>query len=126
MQTNSCSADKVTFEVVYSKYKKRHLTNNIFIEVEKVCGYKELISLYKQDTLIDMYAAVRKVFELEPSEDMVMYLRNSENANIAIRMDNTLVKTYISENRNIIQPIYPIPAPAVYKFYYIPVNVKRI
>jgi hypothetical protein len=94
--------------------------------VEKVCGYRELITLYKQDTLIDMYSAVRKVFELEPNEDMVLYLRNSENANIAVRMDNTLVKTYISENRNIIQPIYPIPAPAVYKFYYIPVNIKRI
>lgn len=100
----------------YERLEKRFFTTfkdkNYMFEITKCCGYSEIVSCTKDDTLRKLHENVGSVF----GKKIKLYILNvNEKIWIPDSQDIT-VKNYLKETTNL-RPEYPMPANIVYKIY---------
>ena len=100
----------------------KEVPNKMFIfEVTKCCNYSTLVFLYKEDQLCDLFLQVAKHFGCKNL--VSLYLLDEQDQKILIPFNsNTLIKDFILEytqtNNRIMKPIYDVPLPVVYRIYF--------
>ena len=82
-------------------------------EIQKCCGYSEWISVYKKDTLRQLYNNLNIQFATNQKTIHKLYLINDEGDKILIENNDIIV----SEIIKYLKPIYPMPHWIVYKLY---------
>jgi len=119
------------FDTTYSAAKNAHdnhvNTNKILLLItKKCCNYHELISMYKNQTLADLYKTAHLQF-ISTCDDnsSSRWVRMFLDSECTIEIPNTCGTTvykyfahYRDTRSDIVSPEYPIPAPVVYKIYY--------
>ena len=91
------------------------------MEVTKLCGYGEFNTIYKQQSLLDLYSIVSLQFDREIIE--IFFLNDITKEKIKIPISNTItIQNFISKHNSgpeiIIKPIYPVPCKIVYRLYF--------
>ena len=94
------------------------IPNNKYIfEITKLCGYGEFLTVYKKQTLLDLYNSISLQFDREIVE--IFFLNNITNEKIKIPItSNITIQDFIFKHNQTIRPIYPIPCKIVYKIYF--------
>lgn len=99
------------------------LPNNKYIfEITKLCGYGEFLTIYKKQTLLDLYKIVSMEFECKDIKEL-FFINNCTNEKIKIPITNEITILQFIFNHNngsnqIIAPIYAVPCKIVYRLYF--------
>jgi hypothetical protein len=88
-------------------------------EITKCCDYSTFVTIYKDETLIDLYAKIILHFGGMPIKELYFFSETGEK--IFILPSYTRVYEFVKENvickpRSLV-PHYPVPNPIVYKLY---------
>jgi hypothetical protein len=98
-------------------------TNYKFIfEVTKLCGYGEFMTVFKNQTLLELYSTISYQFDNRIIKSL-FFLNEDTNEKIMVPISNTIrIKDFISNHNSgsslIIKPIYPMPCKIVYRLYF--------
>jgi hypothetical protein len=97
-----------------------HMNNIMYtFEVTKCCGYSTFITMYKNDTVMELYSKIMSHFELTSIKDLFFYSREGDN--IKIPISKMSMSQFIKENAMCnpakLMPIYSLPNPVVYRLY---------
>ena len=96
----------------------RNMVNIMFIfEVTKCCGYSTFITIYKNQSLIDLYSIIMNHFgDIEIKE---LYFISTEQQRVNIPLSRQSVSEFVSSyvlcNPIKLAPIYPLPKPTIYR-----------
>ena len=95
----------------------KELAGRMFIfELTKCCNYSTLVFLYKEDRISDLFLQVAKHFGCK--QLVSLYILDPEGNKQMIPFNsNTLIKEFIFEKQNVFKPVYDIPLPVVYRIY---------
>jgi hypothetical protein len=105
-----------------NEYINNYVRNNMYvIELTKCCGYGTFITVYKDETLIDVYKKasmhigtneIKSLFIITPLNEKIMVPISS-----LITFRQFLMSQIIDSNNPNMVPIYPMPAHIVYRIY---------
>ena len=99
----------------------RNMNNLKFtFEITKSCGYSSFITIYKNQTIIDLYSIIICHFGNIQIKDL--YFLTPNNEHISIPISNQILSEFVRSNIicNPIKlfPIYDISKPVIYKLYF--------
>ena len=98
-------------------YFKNYKDETILFEMTKCCGYSFIFSLYKLNTLADIYYNLG--LELSHLTITKIFLKNINNEEFKIPNDKTTtIQEFVNINRVWFTPIYPLPATVVYRIFF--------
>ena len=98
----------------------RNVNNVMFtFEVTKCCGYSTFVTIYKHQTLIELYSNIIHHFgNIEVKE---LYFVSINNEHITIPISKKLVSEFIKDNITCnpvkLIPVYKLPNPIIYKLF---------
>jgi hypothetical protein len=107
-------------------YKKineftEQLKNNSYcFEVTKCCGYSSLVFIYKDQLVKELYHNIFHHFGCNNINSLYILDRDG---NKILLQDNyhkrvrTFVEEYTVMDNRVLEPIYPLPLPVVYRLY---------
>lgn len=95
----------------------KQISNTMFtFELTKCCNYSTLVFLYKEDKISDLFLQVAKHFGCK--QLVSLYILDPEGQKVKIPFNShTTLRDFIFEKQNILKPIYDIPLPVVYRIY---------
>jgi len=99
------------------KFTRTIIEHQYIFEVTKCCGYGEWVSIFKHQSLSNLYSNIGFQYNNIPSNLYAICLNTNQKLLIP-NVDNITVKEYILNNPTFFKPIYPIPLRIVYKIYY--------
>jgi hypothetical protein len=107
----------------YNELLSNHLKqipNTMFtFELTKCCNYSTLVFLYKEDMVSELFLQVAKHFGCKQLASL--YILDPEGKKVQIPFNShTTLKEFIFEqtnNQRILKPIYDVPLPVVYRIY---------
>ena len=101
------------FELKKNDFLRIFYEYHYIFEIQKCCGYTEWISVYKKDTLQQLYHNLNIQFATnEKTINKLYFIDNNQNI-IFIENNDTNVSDFIRS----LKPIYPFPDWIVYKLY---------
>lgn len=98
-------------------------TNYKFIfEVTKLCGYGEFMTVFKSQTLLELYSTISYQFGNREIKSL-FFLNDITNEKIMVPISSTIrvnefISSYNSGSNLVIKPIYPMPCKIVYRLYF--------
>ena len=107
------------YKFKYAEFQ-RNVTNIMYtFEVTKSCGYSTFITVYKTQTMLDLYSNLYAHFGV--TEIKELYFISTNNERMDLPMNNQIIKDFVSSNISCgpikLVPTYPLPCPVVYKLY---------
>ncbi len=99
------------------------IPNNQYIfEVTKLCGHGQFLTMFKKQTLIDLYKIISLDYECKDIKKL-FFINNCTNEKIYIPItaEITIRDFLFSHNSGtvqIIKPVYPMPCKIVYRIYF--------
>jgi len=99
------------------------IPNNQYIfEVTKLCGHGQFLTMFKKQTLIDLYKIISLHYECKDIKKL-FFINNCTNEKIYIPItaEITIRDFLFSHNSGtvqIIKPVYPMPCKIVYRIYF--------
>ena len=91
-------------------------------EVTKLCGYGEFITVFKNQSLLDLYSTISYQFDNREIKEL-FFINDNTGEKIKVPISSTTrINDFISghnvgPNLNI-KPIYPVPCKIVYRLYF--------
>jgi len=109
-----------TYQNKFNEYI-HNMHNNMFIfEVTKCCGYSTFITVYKNQTLIELYSniishfgnniEVRELYFISPEQERI-------NVPISRQTISEFVRSNVICNPIKLVPVYNLPSPTIYKLF---------
>ena len=115
--TENQSKTMFLFTQKMSKYLEYVKENQFILEVEKCCGYKEIMTLYKTATLLEFHTAVGHHF-MNPNIGE-LYVIGSFGEKLTIPKDgNVLFRDFIRAHESCFKPAYPVPSKVIYRIIF--------
>jgi len=107
------------YQEKFDEYLHNIHTLMFTFEVTKCCGYSTFVSVYKNQTLIDLYSNIIQHFGNIEIKELYFISPDDERVNIPISTQSVseFVRANIVCNPIKLIPIYPLPRPIVYKLY---------
>jgi hypothetical protein len=98
----------------------RNSRNIMFtFEVTKCCGYSTFITIYKHQSLLELYSNIINHFGNVEIKELFFITPQNERINVPI--SNQSISDFVSSNVicNPIKlvPVYPLPIPVIYKLF---------
>ena len=96
----------------------RNMFNIMFIfEVTKCCGYSTFITIYKNQSLIDLYSIIMNHFGNIEIKELYFISTEQQRVNIPLSRQSVseFVSSYVLCNPIRLVPIYPLPKPTIYR-----------
>lgn len=97
-----------------------NMTNLMYtFEVTKCCGYSTFITIYKDETLLDLYAKVIQHFTLDDLKELFFYAPSGERIRVPLSKQSVskYVQSLVTGNSINLAPIYALPRPVIYRLY---------
>ena len=103
------------------KKKMEQFIHNIpsysyIFEVTKMCGFSEFFTIYKDNTLADLYKNMSLQLKTQCIKRLYMIHCTTFEEIIVPIDERVTVRDFIVDN-NCFKPFYEMPTPAVYKIY---------
>ena len=91
-------------------------------EVTKLCGYGEFMTVFKNQSLLDLYSTISYQFDNREIKEL-FFINDNTGEKIKVPISSTIrIKDFISGHnvgpRLNIKPIYPVPCKMVYRLYF--------
>lgn len=106
----------------HDKYDEyiRNMNNLMFtFEVTKCCGYSTFITVYKNQSIIDLYSNI--IHHFGNIQIKQLYFISLQNERITIPISTQLVSEFVRDNIicNPIKliPVYELPKPVIYRLF---------
>jgi len=103
---------------MYQAQLTRHvngLTNNKYLfELQKCCGYSELMPIFKESSLAELHAMAYHQFTMQ---GQTLYVMDGCGNSLSIPNSPIPVRQFLMENLRFFTPIYALPDPVVYKIH---------
>jgi len=108
-------------------YKLKQYVDNLqnykfIFEVTKLCGYGEFMTVFKNQSLLDLYSTISYQFENRDIKSLFFINENTGEKIVVPMSSTTRIKDFISGYNSgptlVIKPIYPIPCKLVYRLYF--------
>jgi len=96
---------------LYNKFLGSLKERNYFFEVMKCCGYSELVSCTKNDTLKRLYETIQTIFHAQNIKLYVAY----KGVNVWIPDADIKISDYLLQMEQ--KAEYPLPCNVVYKIF---------
>jgi len=110
---------KNNFDVKLKLYNEKMKKNMYIFEITKCCGYSEIIPVYKNETMFDLFSKISHHFDDIEIKDLFFYTVQSEY--IKIPLSNKKISDFINENISSNPPklisLYPYLNHNVYCIY---------
>jgi hypothetical protein len=106
------------FKQGFKKYVDSIRSNCYMFDVNKCCGYSEIVPAFKNSTCADLYRNIECQFDIKPEHKIKVYATDASNNAMVIQNDTTPIRNIILENQIFFRPIYPLPTSVVYKLTY--------
>jgi hypothetical protein len=84
-------------------------------EIQKCCGYTEWISVYKKDTLRQLYHNLNIQFATNEKTNHKLFFNDNDGDMVFIENNEMNISDFIRIHS--LKPIYPLPHWIVYKLY---------
>jgi hypothetical protein len=104
--------------------KFNEYTHNMFnimfvFEVTKCCGYSTFITIYKNQSLIDLYSIIMNHFGNIEIKELYFVSTEQQRINIPLSRQSVseFVSLYVLCNPIRLAPIYPLPKPTIYRLF---------
>ena len=104
--------------------KFNEYTHNMFnimfvFEVTKCCGYSTFITIYKNQSLIDLYSIIMTHFGNIEIKELYFVSTEQQRINIPLSRQSVseFVSLYVLCNPIRLAPIYPLPKPTIYRLF---------
>lgn len=97
-----------------------NMHNIMFIfEVTKCCGYSTFITIYKNQTLLDLYSNIISHFGIIEIKELYFMSSEQERINVPISKQTIteFIRTNVICNPIKLVPVYALPIPTVYKLF---------
>jgi len=104
----------MSFEIKQNEFMRIHYEYHYIFEIEKCCGYTEWISVYKKDTLEQLYHNLNIQFS---NTNNKLFMMDKNLNKVFIENTNIIIFDFIRNNPLFFTPIYPIPNWIIYKLY---------
>ena len=105
------------FKIKNDEYLQTSSARQYVFEITKQGGYSEWFSIFKDKSLSELYDDISYQFQEGSS---ILFVTNTNNTEFIIPYDkNTTCREFIVNNPSFFISVYPLPAFAVYKIYYI-------
>jgi len=101
------------YDNLYEKFKEGFKNHHYLFEITKCCGYSELVSCTKDDTLKKLVDNIATIF---CNKKIKLFIFFKEEKIWIPPSQDILVKDYLRE-MSCLKPEYPIPCEIVYKIY---------
>jgi hypothetical protein len=102
-----------------NKYIENMTSLMYTFQITKLCGYSVFITIYKTETLIDLYKHIIDHFGNCEIKELFFYAPSGER--IRIPISKTIVSDFVRDkiicNPIKLEPIYPLPNPVIYRIY---------
>jgi hypothetical protein len=89
-------------------------------EVTKCCGYSTFITVYKNQTIMDLYSNI--IHHFGDIEIRKLFFITPQNEHIQIHISNQKLSDFVSShvicNPIRLTPIYDLPKPVIYRLYF--------
>lgn len=103
----------------------RRIPDNIYIfEVTKLCGYGEFVMVYKNASIYDLFNTISNKFGHVNDEQLFFMNEETRERHLIQKSVFFTVKDLILKFqntpslKNVIKPLYEMPAQVVYRIYY--------
>jgi len=96
---------------LYNKFLGSLKERNYFFEVMKCCGYSEIVSCTKEDSLKRLYEIIQTIFRAQNIKLYVSY----KGVNVWIPNADVKIHDYLHEMEQ--KAEYPLPCNVVYKIF---------
>jgi hypothetical protein len=110
--------ENVIVDGKYNSLKERFITNfkeyNYLFEISKCCGYSELVSCTKEDTLKKLYENIFLIFR---NKNIKLFIMIEDKKVWIPNSSDIFTKDYIQVMNAFLKPEYPIPCDIIYKIY---------
>jgi hypothetical protein len=98
----------------------RNMNNIMYtFEITKCCGYSTFITLYKTETLFNLYSRILEHFDTIDIKDLFFYAPSGQR--IRVPFSKTLISQFIQDHVTCkpirLIPVYNLPSPVVYRLY---------
>ena len=103
------------FEIKKNEFMRIHYEYHYNFEIVKCCGYSEWISVYKKDTLKQLYHNLN--IQFENNNDNKLFMMDKNFNKVFIENNDIIISDFIRNNPLFFTPIYPIPNWIVYRLY---------
>ena len=100
-----------------TEYYNRISTTKYLFEITKCCGYSEIISLYKDDLLLDLYNITVKHFDYNNLTELYLFHPITNEKKVLPNV-STKIRDFILNNQSLFVPEYKLPAAVVYRIYF--------
>jgi hypothetical protein len=101
------------FELKKNDFLRVFYEYHYIFEIQKCCGYTEWISVYKKDTLQQLYHNLNIQFNTNEKLIYKLYFIDNNGNKILVENNDTIASDFIQY----LKPIYPLPHWIVYKLY---------
>lgn len=112
------------YNTKYDFFSKRIPDTMYIFEVTKLCGYGEFVIVYKNTSLSELFKTVSHCFG-NPNVNNLFFMNKDKQIKYPIpNSDFFTVRDLITkfqntaELRDVVKPLYELPAHVVYKIYY--------
>lgn len=105
------------FEIKQKEFLRIHYEYHYIFEIVKCCGYSEWISVYKKDTLKQLYHNLNIQFANNNKTNNQLYMMDNHFNKIYIENNDIIISDFIRNHPLFFTPIYPIPNWIVYRLY---------
>ena len=114
------SVDDV-YAIMYKRYTDYLSDKQYIFQMTKCCGYGEWVTIFKKQTLDDLYNQVSFALGGQmPTKLFVVNTRVDNNLPIKIELprSDTCIQDFIRHHSDFFTPIYKVPHKVVYKLHY--------
>lgn len=91
---------KNNFDVKLKLYNEKMKKNMYIFEITKCCGYSEIIPVYKNETMFDLFSKISHHFDDIEIKDLFFYTIKAEY--IKIPLSNKKISDFINDNDYVI------------------------
>lgn len=112
--------DEKNYETNYNQYIRNMFELKIMFEITKCCGYTAFVSIYKEETILDLYNTIIHHFGNNICIKDLFFM-TPQNERIKIDLSNQPIAEFVRKNITCVPvkltPRYKLPHPVVYKLY---------
>tara|TARA_Y100000992_G_scaffold65644_1_gene40516 strand:- start:10848 stop:11186 length:339 start_codon:yes stop_codon:yes gene_type:complete len=101
------------WENLLENWVKSNNYNKVYFIITKKCGYEFLVTVYKKQTLKELYEIVK--LELDNKNKIMLYIEKN-NINVLENNDSN-IKNWISDNRSKLEITTLLPNPVAYRLW---------
>ena len=111
-----------SYQTKMDEFINNTIRNNMYlIELTKCCGYSCFMTIYKDESLIDLYKKVSLHFQTNDIKSLYIY--RNDNLKVLVPITDLMtirdfIMSQIMNSNNMgMTPVYEIPAQVVYRIY---------